>query len=162
MKYPFHTSTHNQRLKSLEQTGLLTSINIDDFLVPTIAINEDTNELYEFDYNFMSDTLKQFDNGIVDYTKTAYYDKWGLIKGEKYCQVRISNFLDLYKNIKVNGLKEPVVVDNTGQKIDGSHRASILKHFGFVTIPARIVNIEPDIEFIKRTVKAREKIYGKN
>lgn len=162
MKYPFHTTTHEQRLKLLEQKGKEITINVDDFLCPSIA-HEDTGELYVFDYEDKLDTLTQFDNGVVDYMNTEYYNKWVTLKGHEYCRVRVTNFCDLYEDIKKNGLKELPVVDNTGQKIDGSHRVAIMKHLGHKTVEAKVVELtDVDEDFIKRTLKAREMLYGKN
>ena len=165
MKYQFHTTTHDMRLKLLEQEGNIIEINIDDFSCPTIAIDEDADELYQFDYGFMYITLQEFDNGITDPTKTTYYRDWAEKKGSDSCRNRIINFLDLYKDIKKNGLREPVVVEITGQKIDGSHRAAVMKHLGHKTIKAREVVLDcRDIDevFIQRTLKAREQMLGKN
>lgn len=163
MKYPLHTTTHEQRIKSMEQVGVVKDILIDDFLVETTAFDEDKNELYTFNYQSMLDTLREFDEGVTEIEKTSYFTKWHNDKGHNYCRVRITNFKDLYLDIKENGLTEPVVVDNTGQKLDGSHRATIMKHLGHTTIKARVVELVDITEdFIKRTLEARNKIYGKN
>lgn len=163
MRYPFHTTTHEQRLKLLEQEGRLIDINIDDFLCPSIAIDEDTNTLYNFDYSAMIETLKEFDNHIHDPEQTTYWKTWHEKKGDDSTRNRIQNFHELYTDIKNNGLKEPVVVERTGQKVDGSHRCAVMKHLGHKTIPAReTVLTELTNNYIKKTLEAREKIYGKN
>ncbi len=163
MRYPFHTTTHDQRLELLEQEGKLIEINIDDFSCPTIAIDEDANELYKFDYQFMYDTLREFDNGVTDPEQTTYFRRWGEIKGIDATKSRITNFRLLYLDIQKIGLTEPVVVEVTGQKIDGSHRAAVMKHLGHKTIKARETVLKSlDENTIKNTIKAREQMYGKN
>lgn len=166
MKYPLHTTTMEMRKKLFERGEFeIGEIKIDDFLTKTIAIDEDGGELYEVDYSFMLDTLSEYDNGLRNFEDFSYYKHWIERKGYDYCRVRITNFFALYDDIRANGLKEPVAVTITGQKLDGSHRSAIIKHLGHATIPARVYHLtkdDIDLPFIKRTLEARYKIYGKN
>lgn len=155
-----------QRLALLETPFVLQDISIDDFLGKTLAIDEDSNELYEVSYAPMIETLKQFDeNPDIHEAKTAYFDHWKIKKGINYCEARVRRFKELYESIKKEGLKEPVSVEITGQKIDGSHRAAIMKHLGHKTIPARVFTLtrnDIDKDFLERTAQARYVLFGEN
>lgn len=164
MKYPLHTTTKKMRDILFDRGEFnLIEINVDDFFLPSVAIDEDNKELYYFDYEFMEKTLQQFDKGMTDFKHTEYFLTWG--KKKEGCLIRIKQFWELYYSIKREGLREPVSVTVTGQKLDGSHRAAIMRHLGHKTIPAkeyRFTYKDIDIDFIKRTLEGREKIYGKN
>jgi len=166
-----------QRKLLLETEGRIAldvTINIDDFLADTVAINEDTGELYWVNYQPMLDTLTLFDAVVSDLEmaepkllaeRTPYFRSWAALKGEEATINRIAGFYDLYQWIKKDGLKTPVAVEVTGQKLDGSHRAAIMKHLGHKTIPAKLYRFaynEIDEDFLKRTTRAREMVFGPN
>lgn len=166
MKYFLHTTSMAQRLKTFKGASKVINIRMDDFIGRTLAFDEGNgSNLYWVDYSPMLETLKQFDLGITEPKETAYYKRWASIKGEDSCKNRILNFLELYKSIKKDGLREPVAVSSCGQKLDGSHRAAVMKYLGHETIPARELQIpwqELDANFFVRTALAREKLYGLN
>ncbi len=165
MKYLLHTTTMEQRKELFKAPYKDKEIRIDDFLDKTIAFDEDTSTLYEVDYTPMLETLKQFDAGETDPEKTVYFRHWVERKGFDSCRNRVLGFKDLYESIKKERLKQPISVTNTGQKIDGSHRAAIMKHLGHVFIKAREHKQtwrDVDADFIKRTAEARNRLFGKN
>ncbi len=53
------------------------------------------------------------------------------------------DFLDLYQNVRVNGIKEPIRVQKIGEKYyieDGAHRVAIARSLGHPTIEAFVVS----------------------
>ena len=83
----------------------------------------------------------ELDNGI-DYHKTHYYRilikyrrHWGVEKLDKWMEERIR----IYKDLKENGLKKPILVDSGILILDGNHRYSGLKHLGYKNIIIRRV-----------------------
>lgn len=166
MKYFLHTTTMQQRLALLQKPFIVQEISIDDFLGSTLAIDEDLNELYKVDYSVMLETLEQFDkHPDILSTETKYFEHWRQKKGPDYCDVRVRGFKELYDSIREEGLREPVSVEITGQKIDGSHRAAVMKHLGHKTIPARVFTLtrfDIDKAFLERTAQARYSLFGEN
>ena len=90
------------------------------------------------------DFLKQIDEGwrpqdtdyyrrYEDYrSKTTSKQKiWSEEKLVKYMQ----DYVELYEDIKKNGLKEPIIVRRRDNRIvDGNHRHEIFRHLGYKEI----------------------------
>ena len=56
---------------------------------------------------------------------------------------KYEDFLDLYQNVRVNGIKEPIRVQKIGDKYyieDGAHRVAIARSLGHPTIEAFVVS----------------------
>lgn len=99
--------------------------------------------------NVQSSFYQQLDDGM-GYKETRYY---GILRGYRlkknpeslsvWTEDKLHRFMEgkveLYKNIKEDGLEEPIIVNNTGKILDGNHRYMMLKHLGHKTILVREV-----------------------
>lgn len=47
--------------------------------------------------------------------------------------------IELYKDVKKYGLREPIVINSGGRILDGNHRCEMIKHLGYKSILARRV-----------------------
>jgi ParB-like chromosome segregation protein Spo0J len=45
--------------------------------------------------------------------------------------------IDIYKSIKKDGLRDPLIIDSANLVLDGNHRHAMLKSLGFKTILVR-------------------------
>jgi len=45
--------------------------------------------------------------------------------------------INLYKNVKEDGLKQPIIINKEGRILDGNHRFMMLKHLGHETVLVR-------------------------
>lgn len=83
----------------------------------------------------------ELDQGI-DYKQTRYYKiikhyrkKWEPEKLDKWFNERMA----VYKDLKENGLKKPILIDKNNKILDGNHRYSMMRHLGNETILVRKV-----------------------
>jgi len=69
--------------------------------------------------------------------KSEYANFLRKYRSKKWSEKEADNFLlsklDLYNNVKLKGLKSPLVVRTDNRLIDGCHRAGILKALGYET-----------------------------
>ncbi|NIU84755.1 MAG: ParB N-terminal domain-containing protein, partial [Candidatus Thorarchaeota archaeon] len=49
------------------------------------------------------------------------------------------NKVDMYEDIKKNGITEPIIINKHNKILDGNHRKEILEYLGYKTVIARVV-----------------------
>lgn len=77
----------------------------------------------------------------VDLRKTSYFQAWEKRKemgGEEIYKF-VKEKADLMKDIKENGIKDPVLINLYGKIVDGGHRIAILKELGYKSVIARAI-----------------------
>jgi len=62
-------------------------------------------------------------------------NKWSESRLKKYMQDRVN----LYEDVKKNGLLNPIIVNSNNRVVDGNHRFQIMRHLGNEYIPVRRV-----------------------
>jgi len=84
---------------------------------------------------------EEIDKG-VPYQKTRYYrilkpyrKHWSEERLNTWTEERIR----VFKDVKANGLKTPIIVDKDKRILDGNHRYSLMKYLGYKNIYVRIV-----------------------
>lgn len=73
----------------------------------------------------------QYFRKLFEYRK----GKWSREKVLGHCK----NKKDLYLDIKENGMKRPVIINERNKTVDGNHRHRIMEHLGYKTIITRRV-----------------------
>lgn len=101
-----------------------------------VVWEEDTDSFYFHGTKEFRDALEQIDRGIFDPLKNNYIYRWSY-KGDEV-RVRMDALPGLYKSIKSEGVKTPVCVEATGERLDGSFRTKIAMHLGIKHVPARL------------------------
>ena len=86
---------------------------------------------------------EELDSG-KHYSKTKYYkiiEKYRLYDRKDWSREKLEKFfterVDLYEDIKENGLMDPIIVDHNNLILDGNHRCQMLKHLGRKTVLVR-------------------------
>jgi SAM-dependent methyltransferase len=160
MRYGTHLTTKAQRDILLSKKWSATEINVDDVLThPNMVWDEEFNFFYQQDFQLLETRLKNIDRGTFDPRNIP--ESWEK-KGNEIL-VRMKNLPDLYRDIKKNGVREPILVERTGERIDGSFRCMISKHLGIEKIPARIAAFtrrDIDQAFINRKIHVNRIING--
>jgi len=168
MYFDFHLTKRQERIALMEQNDFETiEIDPEDIIKKkgkeyfergkSTVWDEDYNDFYEIDYSPIIEALEQFDkNPAIKPEETAYYKAYIERKGKKYFQERIPSLFETYKSIKEVGIKEPIVLEKTGERIDGSFRSSIAIHLGIKKIPARLHSFkwwDIDRDFVERKIQ---------
>ena len=179
MTYDFHTTTGLQRVGVMENDFVWKTIKPTDFvqLSPeldrskTMVWEEGTGRFYELSYQPILDTLEQFKKDIsIDYKDTVYYRYWVDVKGERYIDERIAGLKELFTTMKNGfdknaGLFHGVCVERTGEKLDGSHRATVAHFYGIKEIEVKEFNFNwrsVSWNWLKIKTHARELGLGPN
>ena len=109
---------------------------------PTVW-DEDYNDFYEIDYGAIVETLEQFDkNPKIAIEETAYYKTYLERKGKQYFYQRVPSLFETYQSIREKGIQNPIDLEITGERIDGSFRSSIAVHLGVPKIKARLFSFK--------------------
>jgi hypothetical protein len=97
--------------------------------------------------------LHLFDQGalsvIMGYEDTDYYRHQVNVNGAVYAKKKVAKFWRTYRSIKSQGFQEnekelPLILLQCGSatvRVDGAHRSSVLRHFGFKSLPAYVLGI---------------------
>lgn len=122
-----------------------------------IICEEGTLKYYQHDIHPFLETLKMMEAGKVNIYETPYYKYWEY-KGTEV-ETRLRNLPALVKDIKENGIKEPVSCEVTGERLDGSFRTKIAIYLGIKKLKAKLYqfnwrNIDED--FLVRKMTTRE------
>ncbi|NQT06411.1 MAG: hypothetical protein HQ575_02620 [Candidatus Omnitrophica bacterium] len=82
---------------------------------------------------------------------------------QDFLSKRIERFVDLYEKIRAGkDDKEPIIVTTNGARLDGSHRASILKFLGIREVEVKeVYGPRPLLWIVGREVNKRKRIYEK-
>jgi hypothetical protein len=108
--------------------------------------------------------LKVLDGGaehIRHANETEYYKTY-VYKGNGVLN-RVKNLPKLYRDIKDNGIQQPIHVTRTGERLDGAYRTKIAMHLGIKKVPAilhRFTWQDIDDDFIERKLHARQMSSG--
>jgi len=118
-----------------------------NFKSPTLKrVNMD---LLDCGNHVQEDFYADIDKG-VDYKRTRYFRIIKPYRLRKNARSRsvwtegqlhefFKNKIKLYMDMKENGLKQPIIVNNANRILDGNHRFIILKHLGYKTVLVRYV-----------------------
>ena len=82
---------------------------------------------------------EQLDSGKT-YLETGYYrilKKYRAKWGEGFLNRWVERKVELYEDIKRNGLKTAIIVDSADKILDGNHRYSMMRHLGHENIFVR-------------------------
>lgn len=108
--------------------------------------------------------LRMLDEGhdhVRNADQTSYAKEY-IYKGNGVLN-RLKNLPKLYRDIKEHGIKEPVRVTATGERMDGAFRTKIAMHLGIKEVPAilhRFRWTDIDDDFINRKLHARQMSSG--
>ena len=100
----------------------------------------DSNSVWRTLYDFWV----EIDKG-VDFCKTPYYEilKKRRIERRKWDKDKVdASFrqkIEIFQDMKKNGLKEPLIVDRNNKVIDGNHRLEIMRYLGYKSVLVRRV-----------------------
>lgn len=128
-----------------------------------IVWEEDSGNFYEHDITAFLETLKMMERGKVNVENTPYFEKWKY-KGTEI-HTRLGRLPALVNSIKEQGILEPIDVEETGERLDGSFRSKIALHLGIPSLKARLHKFDwrdIDEDFIERKLKARGLSSGKD
>ena len=83
------------------------------------------------------------ENDIIKLEDTSYHKAWKARMSAHWSDKRIYDFVkskvDLMYDIKKNGMKDPIIVQQDHKIIDGGHRIAILKGLGHESIITRTI-----------------------
>ncbi|MCL5667333.1 MAG: methyltransferase domain-containing protein [Patescibacteria group bacterium] len=183
MFYDYHTTKMAEREKLLEgnrpfkwvevkPTDIL-KVDDDKDRGKSIIWDQDYDSFYENVFNSMTETLRQYDeNPQIRPVDTFYFQKWRKLKGDADMAMRTQQFFELYESIKAKGFDPEagnfaggICVEQTGERLDGSHRTAILIHLGIEKVKVKQFAFnwqDIDEDFICRKLKARELGIGPN
>lgn len=177
MYFDFHLTKMNERRRLASQNDFkLVKISPEDVIKvrdkkyfergKQMVWDENHNDFYEWGSEPLLETLRQFDkNPQILIEKTGFYKSFIDRKGEGYLQERIPSFFQTYQSIKEKGIQNPIIVEQTGERIDGSFRSVIATHLGIKEIPARLFSFkwqDIDKDFILRKLKGHFLGLGRN
>ena len=120
--------------------------NIDD--IYTFPKNESV-KIYKNDANFtisllpndLAERVSKSDD--VDYKDTLYWKKRERVRIQKKSDKEMVDFIqgkiEMMKDIKKNGQRNPILIKDNNRIYDGWHRLSILKYLGSKSVIVRIV-----------------------
>lgn len=81
-----------------------------------------------------------------NYKRTSYYKYWVKKQGFKdrklsleQIDMLVKSKLELFKNVKKNGLMKPIVTRSDGKVIDGTHRVEMARQLGYSSVITRTV-----------------------
>jgi 2-polyprenyl-3-methyl-5-hydroxy-6-metoxy-1,4-benzoquinol methylase len=123
-----------------------------------IIIEEGTLKTYEQPLDEFFWLLQKIkDKAVYDITDNPYVKLFDY-KGSDPIS-RVSRLKDLFNSIRSEGIREPVHVEVTGERLDGSFRSKIATFLGIPEIPAilhRFTYKDIDDEFVERKLRARQ------
>lgn len=166
--YGLHTTTRAEREILLERGGEEVLIDPESLQRhpqnKAIVIEEGTNRLYEHKPNSFLELCKILvDDPGYDPLQSNYYLEWSYKAHDVYS--RVMRLRDLILDIRENGIKEPVQVEVTGERLDGSFRSKIALFLGIKSVRAIVHRFKwQDIteDFIERKLRARAISSGKD
>lgn len=168
MFYGLHTTKKSERDLLLEREGELIEINPQDLhrstLNKAIVIEEGEGNTYEHDINDFLELCKNLSNDKgYDPLGSSYYQRYSYKASDVY--TRVLRLRELIADIKENGIQQPVHVERTGERLDGSYRTKIALFLGIPRIKAILHAFkweDIDEDFIERKLKARWLSSGKD
>lgn len=160
--YGLHTTTREERMKLLETPGkevLLDPQQLHRSTIANTAIIIEEDEPHRTYVHPVADFLElcqAVQDPDYNPLESKYY-KYYQYKAQDV-NTRVRNLRGLIEDIRENGIKEPVHVEVTGERIDGSYRSKIAMFLGILEIQAivhafRWQDISED--FIERKLEAR-------
>lgn len=125
-----------------------------------VIIEEGTELVYEQNTVNFFKLLDHIEagNGHIHHADQTDYFKEFEYKGNSVLN-RIKRLPSLYQNIKENGIQEPIHVEATGERLDGSFRTKIATYLGIQEVQAilhRFTYKDIDDWFIERKLRARQ------
>ena len=86
------------------------------------------------------DFYKELDEG-KKYNKTNYYKRMKSYRKNQWSAHKLDTYMKgkakLYKDIKKNGIREPIILLPNKRIVDGNHRSRMLKNLGYKTVITR-------------------------
>jgi 2-polyprenyl-3-methyl-5-hydroxy-6-metoxy-1,4-benzoquinol methylase len=168
MFYGLHTTDYAERRKLLDRDG-------EEILIPPTAmqkrvgvhkpiiIEEGTEKIYEQPLAEFFWLLEQIKSRTpYDVTDNPYVNLFSYKGNEPI--IRVGRLKDLFNSIRSEGIREPVHVEVTGERLDGSFRTKIATFLGIPEVKAilhRFLYTDIDDKFIERKLRARELSSGK-
>lgn len=165
--YGLHTTKGSERWPLMEQRGERTTVDpawVHASPHKSIVIEEDTGLTYENPvgaFHELIDSLLK--DGSYDPLTSRYAQMYKYKIHDIY--TRVKNLRELVLDIKENGVKEPIHVEKTGERLDGAYRTKIAMYLGIKEVPAVLHRFKwKDIgeDFIERKLKARWLSSGKD
>lgn len=167
MFYGLHTTKGKERWPLIKKRG--EKITVDPAWIhashhKSIIIEEDTEKTYE-------NPVEAFHELVDNLLKNRNYDPMGSRYVELHSHklhdiyTRVMNLRDLVLDIQKNGVKIPIHVEKTGERLDGSYRTKIALYLGIKEVPAKLHRFrwqDIDEDFIVRKLAARWLSSGKD
>ena len=93
-------------------------------------------------YVAMKDIAEQISSDdSIDPLKTEYYEKWLQRKEGRWAKRTINEFVlgkfNMMLDVKENGMKDPIILDQANRICDGGHRLAILEALGYESVIVR-------------------------
>ncbi|MDD5013716.1 MAG: hypothetical protein PHW73_01265 [Atribacterota bacterium] len=80
---------------------------------------------------------------ITDIKKHPYFERTKWSRKHKWNEQQMYEFvqekIDLFKDIRDNGLRRAVMIEEPGRMLEGNHRLVILRHLGYKSVIVRVI-----------------------
>jgi len=158
MQYNTHLTTKTQRDILLDKKWPAVMIDVDKVINKNCLVWDENQEKYYYqDFNLFFEQLKKLDDGVS--VVNSIPESWKG-RGRDFIN-RMTRLPMLYESIKNTGVQKAIMVEQTGERIDGSYRSMISSYLGKKQIPAKIAKFNwKDIDegFIKRKIAVNKKL----
>lgn len=164
MKYNLHTTTKRERDAALATPGILTTLDPAQLHGPGSWVWEEESGEWRDHDEVVRDfhaLLRSIDaDPSYGYRESAYFKRYLKDAHAHGIFTRLDRLPALLADIRANGVREPVHVEVTGQRLDGSYRTKIAMYLGIGSVPAMVHRFRrEDVtpELLERLIQARHR-----